>query len=122
MQIEEKACEISRLSIRQDFRGTRDINKALYFAAFAVVKISGVQSVFALMEPRLSQYIKRTGFAFSQVSETCDLMGNRGIFVYPVGASPVSLLSTEIEATVKVQLAAAWIRDSLRAIASAISS
>jgi N-acyl-L-homoserine lactone synthetase len=115
MQIEEKSCEISRLSIRQDFRGISDISKALYFAAFAVVKLSGVQSVFALMEPRLARHIKRTGFAFSQISENCNLIGNRGIFVWPVGASPMSPLSTEVETTVKEQLAAAWIRDSLMA-------
>jgi hypothetical protein len=116
MQIEEKACEISRLSIRQDFRGTRDISKALYFAIFAVVKLSGVERMFALMEPRLARHLQRSGFNFEQVSEGCNLLGDRGVFASPITKTkPDCGFSAEIEATVKEQLAAAWLRDSLRA-------
>ena len=117
MQIEEKACEISRLSIKEDFRGTRDISKALYFAAFSVVKLSGVRSVFALMEPRLVRHLRREGFNFEQISENCNLLGNRGVFGSSIitKTKPDCGFSREVETTVKEQLAAAWLRDSLRA-------
>jgi len=97
--------EISRLAIRKEFRRRQGEEKTadgmgkelfsmqqsekrrfphialgLYLGAASVGIAAGLDSVFAMMEPRLARHLRLTGIQFRQVGEVLDYHGPRAPF------------------------------------------
>jgi len=53
------------------------ITMGLFLAAAALGLIRGLSGVFAMMEPRLSRYLKQVGLEFEQVGDVVDYHGKR---------------------------------------------
>lgn len=52
----------------------------LFLAGYAIGDLSGKQLAFAMMEPRLSRLLSRSGFHFTRVGEAIDLYGQRSAY------------------------------------------
>jgi len=56
------------------------ITMGLFLAAAAMGLIRGMSGVFAMMEPRLSRYLRQFGLEFEQVGEEVEYHGKRAAF------------------------------------------
>jgi len=56
------------------------ITMGLFLAATAMGLIRGMSGVFAMMEPRLSRYLRQFGLEFEQVGEEVEYHGRRAAF------------------------------------------
>ena len=67
-------------SSRERRNQSPQITMGLFLAAAAMGLIKGMSGVFAMMEPRLSRYLRQVGLEFEQAGEEVDYHGKRAAF------------------------------------------